>query len=62
MPILKMAEAVIQIRQYSDRVLIEASGNVSIDSIRSIAETGVDIISSSAPMTRSSWMDLSMRF
>jgi len=62
MPILAMREAVTLIRHYSDRILIEASGNVSLDSIRAIAETGVDIISSSAPMTRSSWMDLSMRF
>ena len=62
MPILTMREAVTLIRHYSDRILIEASGNVSLDSIRAIAETGVDIISSSAPMTRSSWMDLSMRF
>ncbi|NEO48916.1 MAG: nicotinate-nucleotide diphosphorylase (carboxylating), partial [Moorea sp. SIO4A3] len=26
-----------------------------------VAETGVDYISSSAPITRSSWLDLSMR-
>ncbi|NEP28972.1 MAG: nicotinate-nucleotide diphosphorylase (carboxylating), partial [Moorea sp. SIO3I6] len=29
--------------------------------IRAVAETGVDYISSSAPITRSSWLDLSMR-
>jgi nicotinate-nucleotide pyrophosphorylase (carboxylating) len=58
----EMRSAVQQIRASSDRILIEASGNVTVERIRSIAETGVDIISSSAPMTRSSWMDLSMRF
>ncbi len=57
-----MREAVQVIRAGGDRVLIEASGNVTVERIRSIAETGVDIISSSAPMTRSAWMDLSMRF
>ncbi len=57
-----MREAVQVIRAGGDRVLIEASGNVTVERIRSIAETGVDIISSSAPMTRSTWMDLSMRF
>jgi nicotinate-nucleotide pyrophosphorylase (carboxylating) len=58
----EMRSAVQRIRASSDRILIEASGNVTVERIRSIAETGVDIISSSAPMTRSSWMDLSMRF
>jgi nicotinate-nucleotide pyrophosphorylase (carboxylating) len=62
MAVTEMAVAVQRIRQFSERVLIEASGNVTVERIRSIAETGVDIISSSAPMTRSAWMDLSMRF
>lgn len=62
MTIPDMQEAVQTIRSHSDRILIEASGNVTVERIRSIAETGVDIISSSAPITRSTWMDLSMRF
>ncbi len=62
MAVAEMTLAVQKIRNCSDRVLIEASGNVTVERIRSIAETGVDIISSSAPMTRSPWMDLSMRF
>ena len=62
MPLDVMREAVQQIRATSDRVKIEASGNVTLDSIRAIAETGVDYISSSAPITRSHWLDLSMRF
>jgi nicotinate-nucleotide pyrophosphorylase (carboxylating) len=62
MAVSEMAVAVQKIRQFSERVLIEASGNVTVQGIRSIAQTGVDIISSSAPMTRSAWMDLSMRF
>jgi nicotinate-nucleotide pyrophosphorylase (carboxylating) len=56
-----MGQAVQIIRQYSDRVKIEASGNVSLETIRAIAETGVDYISSSAPITQSRWLDLSMR-
>lgn len=61
MPVELMVQAVEQIRQHSDRVKIEASGNVTLKTIRQIAETGVDYISSSAPVTRSTWLDLSMR-
>lgn len=56
-----MEEAVKLIRQYSPRVKIEGSGNVTLKTIRAIALTGVDYISSSATITRSPWLDLSMR-
>ncbi|NJN75446.1 MAG: carboxylating nicotinate-nucleotide diphosphorylase [Synechococcaceae cyanobacterium RL_1_2] len=56
-----MQQAVKIIRQSSDRIKIEASGNVTLDNLRAIAETGVDYISSSAPITRSPWLDLSMK-
>ena len=57
----KMIEAVKLIRQTDSAVKIEASGNITLKNIRSVAETGVDYISSSAPITRSHWLDLSMR-
>jgi nicotinate-nucleotide pyrophosphorylase (carboxylating) len=56
-----MRSAVQIIRRESDRIKIEASGNITLQTIRSVAETGVDYISSSAPITRSHWLDLSMR-
>jgi nicotinate-nucleotide pyrophosphorylase (carboxylating) len=56
-----MREAVKAIRAASNRIKIEASGNITLETIRGIAETGVDYISSSAPITRSPWLDLSMR-
>jgi nicotinate-nucleotide pyrophosphorylase (carboxylating) len=56
-----IAEAVRLIRQMDSRVRIEASGNVSLETIRRVAETGVDYISSSAPITQSRWLDLSMK-
>jgi nicotinate-nucleotide pyrophosphorylase (carboxylating) len=56
-----IAEAVQLIRQMDSRVRIEASGNVSLETIRRVAETGVDYISSSAPITQSRWLDLSMK-
>lgn len=62
MAISQMKEAVERIREKSDRFKIEASGNVTLETIRAVAETGVDYISTSAPITRSPWLDLSMRF
>jgi nicotinate-nucleotide pyrophosphorylase (carboxylating) len=41
--------------------MLEASG-VAPDCLRAYAATGVDLISTSAPVTRSPWLDLSMRF
>lgn len=45
MDIPLMHEAVQLIRSRSPHVKIEASGNVSLDTIRALAETGIDIIS-----------------
>jgi nicotinate-nucleotide pyrophosphorylase (carboxylating) len=56
-----MTEAVKIIRNYNDKIKIEASGNITLDTIRQVAETGVNFISSSAPITRSTWLDLSMK-
>jgi nicotinate-nucleotide pyrophosphorylase (carboxylating) len=61
MPLELMGEAVAIIRGASSRIKIEASGNITLATIRSVAETGVDYISTSAPITRSTWLDLSMR-
>jgi nicotinate-nucleotide pyrophosphorylase (carboxylating) len=55
-----MRQAVAMIRS-ANRIKIEASGNITLATIRQVAETGVDYISTSAPITRSSWLDLSMR-
>lgn len=42
-------------------VLLEASG-VQPDQLGAYAACGIDLISSSAPITRSAWLDISMRF
>lgn len=57
-----MQKAVIAIGQDRSNIKIEASGNITLDNIRIIAQTGVDYISTSATITRSRWLDLSMRF
>ncbi len=56
-----MRQAVTIIRKANERIKIEASGNIILTTIRQVAETGVDYISTSAPITRSHWLDLSMR-
>ena len=42
-------------------VQLEASG-VQPEQLQAYAATGIDLISTSAPVTRSRWLDLSMRF
>jgi nicotinate-nucleotide pyrophosphorylase (carboxylating) len=42
-------------------LVLEASG-VRPEQLRAYAATGIDLISTSAPITRSPWLDLSMRF
>lgn len=56
-----MRQAVKMIRSSDSQVKIEASGNITLQTIRAVAETGVDYISSSAPITQSTWLDLSMK-
>jgi nicotinate-nucleotide pyrophosphorylase (carboxylating) len=46
----------------ADRAILEASGNVSLETIRDIAETGVDRISVGALTKDVKALDLSMRF
>jgi len=71
MPIEMMRQAVQLIRENSvggvvaglgeNPVKIEASGNITLETIRAVAKTGVDYVSTSAPITRSTWLDLSMK-
>ena len=65
MSAIHMHQLVPQLRalakQASRKVMIEASG-INPTEIKSYASTGVDIISSSSPITKSNWIDFSMRF
>ena len=61
MPLSMMREAIALIRQHSSHTKIEASGNITLTTIRSVADLGVDYISTSAMVTRSVWLDISMR-
>lgn len=42
-------------------ILLEASGNVTLETIEEIAQTGVDAISSGAIIHQANWIDLSMK-
>lgn len=57
-----LREAVAINRGHSGRVTLEASGNVSLETIRPIAETGVDFISVGGLTKHIRAIDLSMRF
>ena len=58
----ELRELIPRLRSLSPRsVVLEASG-VQPDQLRAYGATGIDLISTSAPVTRSSWLDLSMRF
>lgn len=61
MPLSMMREAIALIRQHSPHTKIEASGNITLTTITQVAELGVDYISTSAMVTRSPWLDISMR-
>ncbi len=62
MTVENMTRAVNLIRKENSLIKIEASGNVTLANIEKIAGTGIDYISTSATITRSSWLDISMRF
>lgn len=61
MPIERMQEAIALIRDRRSDIKIEASGNITLATIRKIAQLGMDYISTSAMVTRSPWLDISMR-
>jgi len=59
----QLGELVPQLRALAEgrQLVLEASG-VQPEQLRAYAATGIDLISTSAPITRSVWLDLSMRF
>ncbi len=59
MTIDEMAEAV---RRTSGRALLEASGGITLESVRAVAETGVDLISVGALTHSSRALDISLDF
>jgi nicotinate-nucleotide pyrophosphorylase (carboxylating) len=59
----QLSQAVTLIReQTGERIISEASGNITLDNVRQVAETGVDRISIGSLTKNVQAIDLSMRF
>ena len=59
----QLSQAVTLIRQQTgERIISEASGNITLDNVRQVAETGVDRISIGSLTKNVQAIDLSMRF
>ncbi len=43
-------------------ILLEASGNISLETVRDYAQTGVDALSSGSIIHQATWLDFSMKF
>ena len=56
---------IIEVVDFRDKnyphILLEASGNVTLETIENIAKTGVDAISSGSLIHQANWIDLSMK-
>ena len=59
---MSIAEMTLAVRTVCGRAKLEASGGVKIDTVRMIAETGVDFISTGSTIHSARWSDLSMLF
>ncbi len=57
----QLSEVVAYKREHYPDILLEASGNISLETIEAYAKTGVDAISSGALIHQSTWIDLSMK-
>lgn len=56
-----MGDLIPQLRAKNPRLKLEASGNITLETLRDVALTGIDYISTSATITRTPWLDISMK-
>lgn len=59
---MSVSEMTLAVRTARGRVLLEASGNVTLENVEEIAKTGVDFISTSSILHSAPWSDLSLLF
>ena len=58
-----MIRTVVKYRdEHYPHILLEASGNISLETIGEYAKTGVDAISSGSIIHQATWLDFSMKF
>jgi nicotinate-nucleotide pyrophosphorylase (carboxylating) len=59
-------EQIVQVVKFRDEnfphILLEASGDITLETIRKYAQTGVDAISSGSIIHQATWLDFSMKF
>jgi nicotinate-nucleotide pyrophosphorylase (carboxylating) len=62
MPPLEIKKGVELLKQEGirDRVLLEASGNITIETLKDYAESGVDAVSMGSLTRNARWIDLSL--
>ena len=58
----QLRDLVPRLRQLSSAGLVLEASGVQPEALKAYAATGIDLISTSAPVTRSRWLDFSMRF
>ena len=56
-----IGEVVAYRNEHYPHILLEASGNVTLETIAALAQTGVDAISSGSIIHQANWIDLSMK-
>ncbi len=61
MSIEMIKEAVILRNERFPHILIEASGNITLESVEEVAKTGIDAISSGSIIHQATWVDFSMK-
>jgi nicotinate-nucleotide pyrophosphorylase (carboxylating) len=61
MPLEEIHRVVAYRNERYPHILLEASGNVTLETIEDIAKTGVDAISSGSIIHQANWIDLSMK-
>ena len=57
----QLSEVVAYKQAHYPGILLEASGNISLETIEAYAKTGVDAISTGALIHQANWIDLSMK-
>lgn len=59
---IQIKEVVKYRNEIHPHVLLEASGNISLNTVREYAQTGVDALSSGSIIHQATWLDFSMKF
>ncbi|MEA2111966.1 MAG: carboxylating nicotinate-nucleotide diphosphorylase [Campylobacterota bacterium] len=57
----QLKEVVVYKKENYPSILLEASGNISLETVESYAKTGVDAISSGSLIHQANWIDISMK-